>query len=177
MLDGEVPIGYFTSNPPAGQSGLAGPAKLPAPSFTCRGGSSATADPAGDEMWGRSVSAPWVDIRRVELIGSPSAPCLRVTLAAPLRDDTYLRFDGYVFFLDGYGSPTFSGLAGTSLTPGTHYGEVGDTLTLRLDPAETWSLKSLQLCAVSTQFDEPYLAQPVAAVDSVVVDRGDCTTG
>ena len=138
--------------------------------FTCAGSTSVFTDPPNDvhdllrvtdTSMGPTVDAPWLDIRRVAVYGTPTGhPCLEVTFAQPLSAGTLLEviFGGTTDAELAFGKAPQA--AWTGLAPGRRpFGEHNSTVRLLLAPSDipTWSEGHLAICAVQPLYTQPLL--------------------
>jgi hypothetical protein len=138
--------------------------------FPCAGAASVSTDPTNDvhdllrvtdTSTGPAIHAPWLDIRRVAVYGTPTGrPCVEVTFAQPLRAGTTLEviFGGTTAAELAFGKAPQT--AWTGLAPGRRpFGEHGSTVRFLLAPSDvpTWRSGHLAICAVQPLYDQPLL--------------------
>jgi hypothetical protein len=180
-------------DPPAEPKLLGRPAKLPAPSFECRGRAEAITDAPADVAWydeaadtRRTSDAPWLDVRRATARRRGGAACIVIELGAPPRPGSSYQwaFDEPVpgpgqremfrpyrvgLRIDGTGRPHLLGRAdrmgATAFgTTAPRVGVRGNELHLALTtPVSGWLRWSV--LALSVQGDEPILPDPLRGED------------
>jgi hypothetical protein len=165
---GETPL--TAGMTPLRRSDLASSLPIPDAGFTCAGTASVSTDPTNDvhdllrmtdTSTGPAIHAPWLDIRRVAVYGSPAGrPCIEVTFAQPLRAGTLLEiiFGGTTDAELAFGKSPQT--AWTGLAPGRRpFGEHATTVRVLLAPSDipTWQGGHLAVCAIQPLYDEPLL--------------------
>jgi hypothetical protein len=171
--------------PPATEQDASATWDVPRPKADCVGPSQRRLTPQPvAHLGGPAVSAPWIDMRSVAVVGSGSSGCLEVSLGAPVRADTTvwverISGDGTQGVLSqlNFGAKGAYDYFGLRPHP-QPFAEKGTTLILYPDQPDLLAhLDELKVCVSSTTTDEPLFGNPVFVGDAYPAHDAPCGVG